>query len=105
MGIAHFQLTGGALMNREEFAKRIYWARIIWIAGIINPSMMLPQLYQLWSTGIAQGISLGTLGIIIFIQGAFSVHGFFIRDRLVMISNGLACIMSALTAIVVFFLR
>ena len=92
-------------MTREEFAKRIRWARIIWIAGIINPCIMLPQLYYLWSTGLTAGISLGTIGIIIFLQGAFSIHGFFIRDRVVMWSNGLACLMSIITAVSIYYLR
>lgn len=92
-------------MDRETIARRIYWSRMVWVAGVLNPCMMLPQLYALYSTGLTSGISLPTLGILIFLQGVFSVHGFFIRDRLVTISNGLACLMTVLTTIMVLYLR
>jgi uncharacterized protein with PQ loop repeat len=92
-------------MTREEFAIRINWSRAIWIAGVTNPGLMLPQLYELWETGETAGISLGTLGILVFLQGAFSTHGFFTRDQMIMISNGLACAMSIITALAVTYLR
>ena len=49
------------MTTREDFAARIHWARIVWIAGIINPVMILPQLYQIWATGQTAGVSLGGL--------------------------------------------
>ncbi len=84
-------------MTREEVASKIYWARIIWLVSIINPLMTLPQIIQLWSTREAAGLSFGFLAILFLVQGGFSLHGFFIRDRFIMWSNGLAATMTVVT--------
>src|SRR3989344_7317534 len=96
-------MTG--MTGRENIAKLIHWKRIMWLVGIMNPCMMLPQLYQLWTTGVSWGISLTTLWILVFLQGAFSAHGFFIRDRPVLWSNGVACFMRTLTCLSVLYFR
>lgn len=84
-------------MTREEAAKKIHWPKIIWVVSIINPLMTLPQLVQLWITQEAAGLSFGFLFILLFVQGGFSTHGFFMRDRFIMISNGIAAGMTLLT--------
>jgi uncharacterized protein with PQ loop repeat len=89
-------------MTREEFAQKINWLKIVSVVGFVNPFMMVPQLIKLWRTHEATGISIITLLIIMIIQGSFGLHGFFIRDRMLMWSNGtasfatLATILSAL---------
>lgn len=84
-------------MTREETAKKIHWPKIIWIVSIINPLMTLPQLVQLWVTQETAGLSFGFLFILLFVQCGFSTHGFFMRDRFIMISNGIAAGMTLLT--------
>jgi uncharacterized protein with PQ loop repeat len=84
-------------MNREAVAKKIHWTKIIWLVSIVNPLMTLPQLVQLWATRETAGLSLIFLFILLFVQGGFSLHGFFTRDRFIMISNGIAAGMTILT--------
>lgn len=84
-------------MKREELAKKIHWTKIIWIVSIVNPLMTLPQLIQLWVTQQTAGLSLIFLLILLFVQSGFSLHGFFMRDRFIMVSNGVAASMTLLT--------
>ncbi len=92
-------------MNREKFAQKIYWSKIIWIVSIINPLMTAPQLWQIWQTHQTGGLSLVFLAILFFVQGGFSLHGFFTRDRFIMGSNGLAATMTLLTILSTLYFR
>ncbi len=84
-------------MTREELAHKIRWPVIIWLVGIINPLWMLPQVWLIWTTHQTDGVSLTSLGIVFFIQLGFSLHGFFIRDNPLMMSNGAAAVITAVT--------
>lgn len=86
-------------MKREEVANKIYWPRIIWFIGIVNPFIMAPQLYKMWTTMETAALSLGMLTIILLVQTGFALHGFFIRDKFVMWSNVAAALMSFFTLI------
>lgn len=77
-------------MTREKLAELIRWPLVIATIGVLNPFMMVPQLYKLWTTHDANSISLATLGLLVVIQGGFSLHGYFTRDKFVMLSNGAA---------------
>ena len=92
-------------MKREEFAKKIYWTKIIWVVSIINPLMILPQLLQIWQTHQTAGLSVGFLVILVLIQYGFATHGFFTRDRFIMVSNGIAGSMSFLTLLSTLYFR
>ena len=92
-------------MTRENLAVLIRWPKIIWLVGIVNPFIMVPQIYQIWATREVAGISLVMLGIITFVQAGFACHGFFIRDKFVMVSNTAAAIMSIVTAVSVLLLQ
>lgn len=89
---------------REDIAKKMYWSKIIWAISIINPLMTLPQLIQIWQTHQTAGISMIFLFILLVVQGGFSLHGYFTRDRFIMGSNGIAAGMTLLTLLsVVYF--
>ena len=92
-------------MDREKFAKKIRWTQIIWIVSVINPLMTFPQLLQIWQTHQTAGLSLVFLSILFFVQGGFSLHGFFTRDRFIMGSNGLAAAMTMLTILSTLYFR
>jgi uncharacterized protein with PQ loop repeat len=92
-------------MTREEVAERIRWSRIIWLAGIVNVGAMLPQLWQIIKTHETKGLSLGMVGIYFFIQIAFSLQGFFRRDKMLMWCLGLSALVSAIIISMVVYLR
>jgi uncharacterized protein with PQ loop repeat len=92
-------------MDREKIAAKIHWTKIIWLVSIVNPLITLPQLIQLWSSRETAGLSLLFLVILLFVQGGFSAHGFFTRDRFIMISNGIAAGMTLLTMLSAIYLR
>lgn len=93
------------IKTREDVATRIHWHRIVWWVGFLNPLMILPQLWKIWSTGQTSDISLGFLFVLVFLQGMFSLHGFFIRDRMVNWSNGGAAVSTLVVIFLVLYLR
>ena len=92
-------------MKRDKIARKIHWAKIIWAVSIVNPLMTLPQLVQIWLTHQTEGLSLIFLLILLFVQGGFSLHGFFTKDRFIMVSNGLAATMTLLTILSTLYFR
>ncbi len=84
-------------MTREEVARKIKWDWIIRVIGVINPVFMVPQLVKIWMTANATSISIPAMTLLIVIQSGFGVHGFFLRDKTLMISNCLAAVVTAAT--------
>jgi len=92
-------------LTREEVAKRIRWERIIWTAGLANVGGMLPQLHQIVKTRNVEGLSLEMFVIYFFIQVAFSLQGFFRRDKMLIVCLGLSAVVSATIIVLVLYLR
>lgn len=90
-------------MTREAIAEQIRWHKLVWSAGVLNPFMIAPQFYKVWSTGEVAGISLGFLLILAGLQATFSLHGFFTRDKMIMWSNGGAAVSTLLVILSVLY--
>ncbi len=84
------------MASREKVASAIRWNRLIFGVSVVNPLMALPQLIQIFRTQETAGISVVFLLAVILVQGGFSLHGYFMRDRFVMISNGMAALSTVL---------
>lgn len=92
-------------MTRDEFAAKIRWPFIIWLAGIVNVAAMLPQLYEIVKTWSVGGLSLSMFVIYFFVQVALSLQGFFKRDKMLMVCLGLSAIVSATIIGLVVYIR
>jgi len=92
-------------MTREEFAELIHWPKIIWLIGIANPFFMFPQLLTILTSGLTEEISVTTLVVLIGIQAGFAIHGFFLRNNLLMLSNSAAATVTLITVISVLYFR
>lgn len=91
-------------MTREEFAKKIRWDIIMWVIGYANPLLAIPQLIKLITTGDATGVSGTFLGFMLIIQTGFSLHGFFMRDKMLCVSNAIAGSFTFITTVFAFYL-
>lgn len=92
-------------MTREEVAKKIRWSAIIWFAGLVNVGAMLPQLAKIIQTKNVAGLSLSMFWIYLGIQVAFSLEGYFTRNRMLMWCLGLSAAVSACIIFLVLYLR
>jgi len=92
-------------MTREQFAKTIRWPVIIWSAGIINVTAMLPQLAKIVRTRNVEGLALEMFLIYFGIQVAFCLEGYFTRNKMLMVCLGLSAIVSATIITLVLSLR
>ena len=81
-------------MTREEFAKKIHWSSIVWLAGIANVMAMLPQLYSILTTRNVEGLNLTMFVTIFVIQLAFGAEGFFKRNTMLMTTMLLAAVVN-----------
>ena len=68
---------------------------IIWVAGLLNVAAMMPQVCKVLVTHAVRGLSVEMFGIILFIQIAFSLEGYFTRNRMLMVSCGLAALVTS----------
>ncbi len=93
-------------MQREQLADAIGWTYIIWSFGMLNVAAMLPQVVQIFRTRKVDGLSLGMFFLYLAIQVAFSLHGFFFRDDMLMVSRGLsACVTLSVILLIIKFRR
>ena len=92
-------------MTREEVARKIRWPFIIWLAGLTNAVAMLPQIFKIIQTHNVQGLSLSMFVIYFFLQVAFSVEGYFTRNRMLLVCLGLSAVESAVLIGLMLFYR
>ena len=92
-------------MKREEVAKAIRWPLIIWIAGLVNVVAMLPQLWKIIQTNNIDGLSLEMFVIYFLIQVAFSLEGYFTRNRMFTVCLGLSALVSGTIISLVMYIR
>ncbi len=85
-------------MSRAEFVTN-YWPYIIGVVAVLNPCFMIPQFWKIISSKSAEDVSLLMLSLLILIQFAFSLHGYFIGDSLILFSNIAAGSVTVATAI------
>ncbi len=92
-------------MTRDLIAKRIHWSLIIWLAGMVNVTAMLPQLVRIIRTRDVAGLSLAMFVLYFLVQVAFSIEGFFKKNRMLMVCMGLSAVVSGMIIVLVTYLR
>ena len=92
-------------MTRDEVAKRVHWPKIIWTAGIVNVTAMLPQLYQLLKTKATEGLSLEMFVIYLGIQICFCLEGYFKRNKMLFWCLGTSAVVSTVIIALVTYYR
>ena len=84
-------------MTREQVSKLIRWPWIIWAAGIVNITAMLPRLWHLLQTHETKGLSVGMFFIYGGIQIAFALEGYFKRNLVLSVCLTLSAMVTAAT--------
>ena len=92
-------------MKREEVARKIGWSWIIWFVGLVNVVAMLPQLYTILKTQNVEGLAVGMFWTYCGLQMAFALHGYFNRDRMLMVCLGLSAVVSATIIALIYWYR
>jgi uncharacterized protein with PQ loop repeat len=98
-------LRKGQPVTRDLIAKRIRWSFIIWLAGMVNVTAMLPQLVRIIRTRNIEGLALAMFVLYFLVQVAFSIEGFFRRNRMLMVCMGLSAVVSGTIILLVTYLR
>lgn len=92
-------------MTRDLIAKKIHWSFIIWLAGMVNVTAMLPQLVRIIRTRDIEGLSLAMFVLYFLVQVAFSMEGFFKKNGMLMVCMGLSAVVSGMIIVLVTYLR
>lgn len=92
-------------MTRDEVAKKIHWSFIIWLAGLINVGAMLPQLVRIAQTRNTDGLALEMFVIYLLVQIAFTLEGYFSKNKMLMVCLGLSALVSTMIIALVLYLR
>jgi len=80
--------------SRDHVRAAIHWDKIVTIISVVNPLVAIPQIVKLWQDREAAGVSTLFLLLIFLVQAGFSLHGYFLRDRFLTVSNGAAALMT-----------
>lgn len=92
-------------MTRDLIAKRIHWSFLIWLAGMVNVTAMLPQLARIIRTRNIAALSLTMFVLYFLVQVAFSIEGFLKNNRMLMVCMGLSAVVSGMIIVLVSYLR
>src|SRR5260370_17774508 len=92
-------------VTRDLVAKRIQWLVINWLGGMGNVTGMLPQLVRIIRTRNIEGLSLAMFVLYFLVQVAFSIEGFFKKNRMLMVCMGLSAVVSGVIIVLVTYLR
>lgn len=92
-------------MTRQEFAAKIHWPFIIWLAGFVNVLAMIPQLISLIRTRSTEGLAIGMFVIYFIIQVAFALEGYFKRSRVLVVCMSLSALVTLTVLALVIYYR
>lgn len=73
--------------------------KLTFVAGIVGPLTVLPQIYEIFSTQDASGVSLTTWVLIFIVTLPWVFYGFAHRDRSIIVSFILWEVVNAMVAI------
>ncbi|MCB9803141.1 hypothetical protein H6761_04015 [Candidatus Nomurabacteria bacterium] len=92
-------------MTREEFAAKIRWSFIIWIAGLVNVMAMIPQLIRLIQTKQTEGLAIEMFAIYFLIQIAFAFEGYIKRSNVLVVCMTLSALVTTTVIMLIFYYR
>jgi len=72
---------------------------------MVNVTAMLPQLVRIIRTRDVAGLSLAMFVLYFLVQVAFSIEGFFKKNRMLMVCMGLSAVVSGMIIVLVTYLR
>jgi len=72
---------------------------------MVNVTAMLPQLVRIIRTRDVAGLSLAMFVLYFLVQVAFSIEGFFKKNRMLMVCRGLSTVVSGMIIVLVTYLR
>jgi uncharacterized protein with PQ loop repeat len=72
---------------------------------MVNVTAMLPQLVRIIRTRNIAGLSLAMFVLYFLVQVAFSIEGFFKKNRMLMVCMGLSAVVSGMIIVLVTYLR
>lgn len=79
--------------------------RLVVVAAIVEPLMTLPQIYQIWSTKNAQGVSLATWAFYVLASLVWLVYGVKTGSKPLALTGALWVVMDLLVVVGVLFWR
>jgi uncharacterized protein with PQ loop repeat len=96
----HLQLRKRIYKNLEPFphpekAKRIV-DHLIYACVFIGPVMNIPQLYEIWSSKDAEGVSLATWLSFLLFSAVWFVYGFLHKEKPVIIMNSILVVLQSI---------
>ncbi|MCL5436144.1 MAG: SemiSWEET family transporter [Patescibacteria group bacterium] len=65
-----------------------YADRLVYAAGILTPLMTLPQLYNVWITRDASGVSIHSWGFYFLGASAWTIYGIIHKEKPIIFANG-----------------
>ena len=92
-------------LSRIIKRKKSFIDRAVLAIAIVEPLMTIPQIYQIWSTHNAQGVSLLSWLFYMLAAAVWLVYGIKIRDKPIILSSSLWVLTEGLVVLGVLFYK
>lgn len=102
-GLHHVHLRKRAIKELEPFPARSFWLRVldrvVLTAGVIGPLTTIPQIYKIYTTHDASGVSLLTWLLPAILDIPWIVYGFAHGERPIVITYTLWLVANLVVAL------
>ena len=86
LGMRHKHERTPAHQKQEKTTYRIFLDRLTFIAGVVGPFTVLPQIYKIFFTKSADGVSLITWALMIVVTLPWIFYGIAHKEKSIIVS-------------------
>lgn len=86
LGLRHKYERGQGLSKQQKSPYIIFLDKLTLVVGIIGPFTVLPQIYTIFSTQSAKGVSLATWSLIFLVTFPWILYGIAHKEKNIIIS-------------------
>jgi uncharacterized protein with PQ loop repeat len=86
LGMRHKHERQTGLEKRIKTPYIVFLDRLTFVAGVIGPFTVLPQIFSIFSTHSAQGVSLMTWALIFIVTFPWILYGIAQKDKSIIVS-------------------
>lgn len=86
LGLRHKYERGQTVQKQPKSRYIVFLDKLTFVVGVIGPFTVLPQIYGIFSTRSAHGVSLATWGLIFIVTFPWILYGIAHKDKSIIVS-------------------
>ncbi len=89
LGLRHKHERSKAHSKHKRTPYIVFLDKLTFVVGVIGPFTVLPQIYTIFSTHSAKGVSIATWGLIFIVTFPWILYGLAHKDKSIIVSFAL----------------